>query len=91
MTSSKLLYLVPASDRPDQARKKPMAPRPRTMIARRNESGSVKPSALKDSAPKRWFNAQDAGECNGGAGSGGRGLGKRNHVLVRPRYEYNND
>ena len=52
MISRKLLYLVPASLSPDQARKNPMVPNPSATIARRMCSGSLTPIAVNEIAPE---------------------------------------
>src|SRR5450755_1331303 len=57
MTSRKLLYLVPASDTPDKARKKPATPNTTATIARRRASGSRTPSARNDIEPEYTFSA----------------------------------
>src|SRR5450755_1409269 len=57
MTSRKLLYLVPASDSPDKARKKPATPNTTATIARRRASGSRTPSARNDIEPEYTFSA----------------------------------
>src|ERR1700678_3239533 len=54
MISRKLLYLVPASLSPDQARKNPMVPNPRATIARRMCSGSLTPIAVNEIA-REWM------------------------------------
>src|SRR5262245_61227303 len=57
MTSRKLLYLVPASDRPDQATKNPATPNTMATSARRNSSGSLTPMARNDIEPEYTFSA----------------------------------
>src|SRR5215469_9462729 len=57
MTSRKLLYLVPASLRPDSARKNPATPNTMATMARRNVSGSLMPRARNDIEPECTFSA----------------------------------
>src|SRR5215469_13263146 len=57
MTSRKLLYFVPASDRPDQATKKPATPNTIATRARRRVSGSLMPMARNDIEPEYTLRA----------------------------------